>query len=403
MKISPMMASRHQKSSNNQSQANEIDQLIEQYLTSKGENQKAIHEKIEAFGVDGVQKIVNKIALESPHQYYRHQLYQFFENGGEKMLAPLLMMMNTDNRGIRTTCIEALGEIGPVSMPVLFQQIKDDDKIVRRHAAWSLARLGEPALDQLIKGLSDRSSKVRVESAVAIGNMDDAKMARRAIPALIANLQDKNGQVRKQAIWALGEIGNPEEIEAIIPYLNDNIAIVRASAAEVLSKQETERFREVLIAALQDSNWKVRYHATNGLWTRDKAIDPDDVLKLLKALWHEEQRKVVEMLFWCLDKTWEDTPEILLEALHHEDDDIRAASALIISRDPRSECFDALVDALDDSNHNVRKFALRALARKKGIQALKPAVKMLRDDDEEVVEEAINALEQIAQNIPDRD
>jgi HEAT repeat protein len=319
------------------------------------------------------------------------------------MLAPLLMMMNTDNRGIRTTCIEALGEIGPVSMPVLFQQIKDDDKIVRRHAAWSLARLGEPALDQLIKGLSDRSSKVRVESAVAIGNMDDAKMARRAIPALIANLQDKNGQVRKQAIWALGEIGNPEEIEAIIPYLNDNIAIVRASAAEVLSKQETERFREVLIAALQDSNWKVRYHATNGLWTRDKAIDPDDVLKLLKALWHEEQRKVVEMLFWCLDKTWEDTPEILLEALHHEDDDIRAASALIISRDPRSECFDALVDALDDSNHNVRRFALRALARKKGIQALKPAVKMLRDDDEEVVEEAINALEQIAQNIPDRD
>ena len=192
------------------------------------------------------------------------------------MLAPLLMMMNTDNRGIRTTCIEALGEIGPVSMPVLFQQIKDDDKIVRRHAAWSLARLGEPALDQLIKGLSDRSSKVRVESAVAIGNMDDAKMARRAIPALIANLQDKNGQVRKQAIWDLGEIGNPEEIEAIIPYLNDNIAIVRASAAEVLSKQETERFREVLIAALQDSNWKVRYHATNGLWTRDKAIDPDD-------------------------------------------------------------------------------------------------------------------------------
>ena len=109
------------------------------------------------------------------------------------------------------------------------------------------------------------------------------------------------------------------------------------------------------------------------------------------------------MLFWCLDKTWEDTPEILLDALHHEDDDIRAASALIISRDPRSECFDALVDALDDSNHNVRKFALRALARKKGIQALKPAVKMLRDDDEEVVEEAINALEQIAQNIPDRD
>jgi HEAT repeat protein len=403
MKISPMMASKNKKESSNRIRVDEIDQLIEQYLTSSGEDQKAIYEKIEAFGVDGIQKIVDKITLESPSQYYFHKLHHFFENGGEKMLAPLLAVMNTDGRDTRTTCIEALGEIGPVSMPILFQLIKDDDKIIRRYAAWSLAHLGEPALDQLIKGLSDRSSKVRVESAVAIGNMDDAEMARRAIPALIANLQDKNGQVRKQAIWALGEIGNPEEIEAIIPYLNDNIAIVRASAAEVLSKQKTERFREALIAALQDSNWKVRYHATNGLWTRDRAIDPDDVLKLLKALWHEEQRKVVELLLWCLDKTWKNTPEVLLEALHHEDDDIRTASALIISRDPRSECFDDLVDALDDSNYNVRKFALRALASKRGIQALKPAVKMLRDDDEEVVEEAINALEKIAQNIPDKD
>lgn len=279
MKISPMMTSKNKKESSNRIRADEIDQLIEQYLTSSGEDQKEIHEKIEAFGVDGIKKIVDKITLESPSQYYFHELHHFFENGGEKMLAPLLEVMNTDGRDTRTTCIEALGEIGPVSMPILFQRIKDDDKIIRRYAAWSLALLGEPALDKLIKGLSDRSSKVRVESAVAIGNMDDAEMARRAIPALIANLKDKNGQVRKQAIWALGEIGNPEEIEAIIPYLNDNIAIVRASAAEVLSKQKTERFREALIAALQDSNWKVRYHATNGLWTRDRAIDPDDVLK----------------------------------------------------------------------------------------------------------------------------
>lgn len=395
------MASKNKKESSNQFRADEIDQLIEQYLTSSGEDQKAIHEKIEAFGVEGIQKIVDKITLESPRQYYFHDLHQFFENGGEKMLAPLLAVMNTDDRDTRTTCIEALGEIGPVSMPILFQLIKDDDKIIRRYAAWSLAHLGEPALDQIIKGLSDRSHKIRVESAVAIGNVHDVEMARRAIPVLISNLQDKNGQVRRQTIWALGKIGNLEEIEAIIPFLNDNIAFVRASAAEVLSKQKTERFREALIEALQDPNWKVRYYAADGLWTRDRAIDPDDVLKLLKALWHEEQRKVVELLLWCLDKVWQDTPEILLEDLHHEDGDIRAASALIISRDPRSECFDALVNALDDSNYNVRKFALRALAGIREIRTLKPAIKMLRDDDMEVVEEAINALEQISKKLPD--
>jgi len=402
-----MMASKNKKESSNQFRADEIDQLIEQYLTSSGEEQKAVHEKIEAFGAEGIQKIVDKITLESPRQYYFHDLHQFFENGGEKMLAPLLAVMNTDDRDTRTTCIEALGEIGPVSMPILFQLIKDDDKIIRRYAAWSLAHLGEPALDQIIKGLSDRSHKVRVESAVAIGNVRDVEMARRAIPALITNLQDKNGHVRRQTIWAIGEIGNPEEIEAIIPFLNDNIAFVRASAAEVLSRQRDDASREALIEALiealQDSNWRVRYYAAYALWTLDRPIDPDDVLKILKAFWHEDQREVMEHLFQCLDKVWDDTPEVLLEDLHHEDDDIRAASALIISRDPRSECFDALVDALDASNYNVRKFALRALAGIREIRTLKPAIKMLRDDDMEVVEEAINALEQIAQNIPDRD
>lgn len=398
---SHMMATKPKKEGNKAFQDDEIDQLIDQYLTSSGEDQKAVHEKIMSFGVDGIQNIVNKIAQESPGQYYFHELHQFFENGGERMFTPLLMAMNTDDRDTRTTCIEALGEIGPVSLPVLFQLIKDDDKVIRRYAAWSLAQIGEPALDQIIKGLSDRSPKVRVECAVAIGNVHDVEMVRRAIPALITNLQDKNGQVRRQTIWALGEIGNPEEIEAISPFLNDSIAFVRASAAEVLSKQKTERFREALIVALQDSNWKVRYHATNGLWTRDRAIDPDDILKLLKALWHEEQRKVAELLLRCLDKVWMDTPEVMLEVLHHEDDEIRAASAMIISRDPRPDCFDALVNALDDSNYNVRKFALRALTIKRDPKALKPVIKMLRDDDMEVVEEAIKALEQIARYTPD--
>lgn len=106
------------------------------------------------------------------------------------------------------------------------------------------------------------------------------------------------------------------------------------------------------------------------------------------------------MLFWCLDKTWKDTPEVLLEALHYEDDEIRAASTMIISRDPSPECFDALVNALDDSNYNVRRFALRALAKNGDPQTLKPVIKMLRDDDPEVVEEAINVLERIAEMTP---
>jgi len=400
MKNSPMMTPKHKIESHNQFKADEIDPLIEQYLASSGENRKAAHEKIESFGVYGIQKITDKITLESPGQYFNHELHDFFESGGERMLSPLLMVMNTTNRDTRTTCIEALGEIGPVSMPVLFQRIKDDDKLIRRYAAWSLAHIGEPALEQLIGGLSDRSPKVRAEAAVAIGNIKTVKTVRRAIPWLITNLQDKNGQVRKETIWALGRIVNPEEIELIIPLLKDDIAFVRASAAAVLSRQRGDASKEALIEALQDSNWRVRYYATDRLWTCDRPCDPEDVLKILKVLWHEEQRKVIENLFWGLDKAWKDAPEVLLEALHHEDDEIRAASAMIISRDPSSECFDALVNALGDSNYNVRRFALRALAKKGDLHTLKPVIKMLRDDDPEVVEEAINVLERIAEKTP---
>jgi HEAT repeat protein len=79
-------------------------------------------------------------------------------------------------------------------------------------AADALARIGEPAIPELVRLLEHPDAIPRARAAWALGRM--GAKAKPAVPALMAALDDDDRLVRETAARALGQIG-PDAAEAI--------------------------------------------------------------------------------------------------------------------------------------------------------------------------------------------
>ncbi|MFN3693985.1 MAG: serine hydrolase [Ignavibacterium sp.] len=82
------------------------------------------------------------------------------------------------------------------------EKFKDKDQYVNGAAIKELVKIGEPAVEHLIKSLQNEDDNVRWCSAIALEKISPA--GKQAIPFLINALQDKNSNVRWCSAIALG-------------------------------------------------------------------------------------------------------------------------------------------------------------------------------------------------------
>jgi HEAT repeat protein len=127
-----------------------------------------------------------------------------------------------------------LGKIGDVcAVPVLIEELKDENETVRWTAAEALGKMGDTgAVPALIEALQDNHD-VRVRAAGALGLIGDAS----AIPHLIEALQDERYFVRVAAADGLRKIGDSDTLPRKI------LADPRWSAQERINV--VERLRSV--------------------------------------------------------------------------------------------------------------------------------------------------------------
>jgi hypothetical protein len=105
-----------------------------------------------------------------------------------------------------------------------------------------LAALGSPALartevsagrlQRLVELLGDRDLKVRIQAALALGQLRD----RRVVPSLIGALRDGHPLVRAMAAHALGRIGDDRAVFPLRERLKDRDALVRKRAQVALDE-----------------------------------------------------------------------------------------------------------------------------------------------------------------------
>ena len=148
-------------------------------------------------------------------------------------------------------------DIGESTIEQLINSLNNENIDVRKNAAIALIKIGEPAVDMLINALENENWRVRWHSAEILGEIKDD----RAVKPLINALNDKNNGVISNSIIALCEIGEPA-VEILINALKDGEWRLRWHSAEILGEIKDDRAVKPLTDVLNDENNDVRMAAT---------------------------------------------------------------------------------------------------------------------------------------------
>ncbi len=151
-------------------------------------------------------------------------------------------------------------DIGESTIEQLINSLNNENIDVRKNAAIALIKIGEPAVDMLINALENENWRVRWHSAEILGEIKDD----RAVKPLINALNDKNNGVISNSIIALCEIGEPA-VEILINALKDGEWRLRWHSAEILGEIKDDRAVKPLTDVLNDENNDVRMAATKAL------------------------------------------------------------------------------------------------------------------------------------------
>jgi len=125
---------------------------------------------------------------------------------GAPAVEALIGALRHDDDDVRWKAAVALGEIGdPRAIEPLIIQLCDEDRFVKSHAALALGTIGEPAVNPLLRALSEGDGNLRWGAAIALGKIRDP----RAIEPLIRALADKYENVRAESASSLASMGKP--------------------------------------------------------------------------------------------------------------------------------------------------------------------------------------------------
>lgn len=143
------------------------------------------------------------------------------EMGDARAVQPLIKGMNSKGiffaKGLKWTCIEALGEISDTSaVPALIETLSDED--YGNDAAVALGKIGDP----------------------------------RAVEPLIALLAHEEYYFRRDAAWALAEIANEAAVEALLDCLARKDEVAVAGAHCFFIKRGEPETEDILLSALNE-------------------------------------------------------------------------------------------------------------------------------------------------------
>jgi HEAT repeat protein len=186
-----------------------------------------------------------------------------------------------------------LGEMGDErAIGPLITALRDSEWNVRESAQISLATIGSPAVEPLIKAL--REYQVRPFVIQVLGKIKDERvldplMAQLrneefkdaatdalvevglpAVERLMGVLNDKDKNVRKHVVLALGKIGIPEAVDPLIEATTDEDWQVRMAAIAGLDSIGDERGKSAVKSLIKDPDFAVQMRAERIIWAWKK-------------------------------------------------------------------------------------------------------------------------------------
>jgi len=249
----------------------------------------------------------------------------FGEMGSDKPLPFLYKCLSSSSEDVKIAALNSIIRIGnPYSCSVVKPLLGDSIGHIRRIAAHCMGQMKHVgAIDDLFKLLDDPYEDVRFEAAEAICRINDRSALEKLkdkillssdntrvsvmyaiskfCPDLckdetIAALHDSNWKVRKYAVSALGDIGTPDVVDHLIFALNDEKDEVRIRAIKALSRYKGKEVVDSLLPLVYDSDIWIRLEAIKEL----EKFDTPRVREILRTLLDDEspviQAAVIETM-----------------------------------------------------------------------------------------------------------
>ncbi|MGI5992664.1 MAG: HEAT repeat domain-containing protein [Methanosarcina sp.] len=316
------------------------------------------------------------------------KLHELFSCRHAKFLILLIFLLS----GICAGCLDQ----DPLEARVkkLTHSLGDKDQNVSYASVYALVDIGEPAVDSLIKALKDDNPQVRSLAALALGRIGDQK----AVDSLIEVLDDPSPEVRMSAAFSLGSLGAAEAVEPLIELLkdeNENVVLSAVSSlGELRDPRAVEPICEVLNGILNGNNYDARWKIASAL----RGIgDPRAIDTLLNLLGDKELGPSVASMLGNFES--EQVFGKVIKLLDSRDPTTRANAVAVFEYLQDPDAVPYLVEMLDDGASEVRKEAAFALGfynkPEEAVRIEQPLINALADSEPEVKEAAVRSLGRI--------
>lgn len=184
------------------------------------------------------------------------------EMGDERAIAPLIAVLRDQEWNVREAAEDSLAQIGSPAVEPLIKALRE--YLIRPYVIRVLGKIkDERVLDPLMVQLRNEEFKDAATLALV-------EVGLPAVERLMAVLNDKDKNVRKHAVLALGEIGIPEVVPALIDATRDEDWTVRMGAIAGLDKIGDERGKPAIKALVKDPDFAVQMRAERILWAWKK-------------------------------------------------------------------------------------------------------------------------------------